>query len=132
MDIREQDSKQVYKTIDMGNDEFGEVQISDEVVASIAALTAKEVDGVNSTAGTITNEIVGKFGVKNLAKGVKAVIDGDDVMIDMNINMEYGYSIMKTCSMLQEKVAQTVNNMTGLNVVEVNVRIAGVAIDKEK
>ena len=62
--------------------------------------------------------------------GVKAIIDGDNVMIDMNINMEYGYSIMKTCSMLQEKVVQTVNNMTGLNVIEVNVRIAGVAIEK--
>lgn len=130
MGIKEQEVNQVYKAIDMGNDEFGSVQISEDVVASIAALTAKEVEGVNSTAGTITNELAGKFGVKNLSKGVKAIIDGDNVMIDMNINMEYGYSIMKTCSMLQEKVVQTVNNMTGLNVIEVNVRIAGVAIEK--
>ena len=130
MGIKEQEVNQVYKAIDMGNDEFGSVQISEDVVASIAALTAKEVEGVNSTAGTITNELAGKLGVKNLSKGVKAIIDGDNVMIDMNINMEYGYSIMKTCSMLQEKVVQTVNNMTGLNVIEVNVRIAGVAIEK--
>lgn len=130
MGIKEQEVNQVYKAIDMGNDEFGSVQISEDVVASIAALTAKEVEGVNSTAGTITNELAGKFGVKNLSKGVKAIIDGDNVMIDMSINMEYGYSIMKTCSMLQEKVVQTVNNMTGLNVIEVNVRIAGVAIEK--
>lgn len=130
MEMKEQEVNQVYKAIDMGSDEFGSVQISEDVVASIAALTAKEVEGVNSTAGTITNELVGKLGVKNLSKGVKAIIDGDNVMIDMNINMEYGYSIMKTCSMLQEKVAQTVNSMTGLNVVEVNVRIAGVAIEK--
>lgn len=130
MGMKEQEVNQVYKAIDMGNDEFGSVQISEDVVASIAALTAKEVEGVNSTAGTITNELAGKLGVKNLSKGVKAIIDGDNVMIDMNINMEYGYSIMKTCSMLQEKVVQTVNNMTGLNVIEVNVRIAGVAIEK--
>ena len=130
MGMKEQEVKQVYKAIDMGSDEFGSVQISEDVVASIAALSAKEVEGVNSTAGTITNELVGKLGVKNLSKGVKAIIDGDNVMIDMNINMEYGYSIMKTCSALQEKVAQTVNSMTGLNVVEVNVRIAGVAIEK--
>lgn len=132
MGIKEQDIRQVYKTIDMGNDEFGEVQISDEVVSSIAALAINEVDGVHSTVGSITNEIAGKLGVKNLSKGVKAVIEDDNVMIDMNINMEYGFNILKTCSALQEKVIQTVNNMTGLNVVEVNVRIAGVIIEKDK
>ena len=63
MGMKEQEVNQVYKAIDMGNDEFGSVQISEDVVASIAALTAKEVEGVNSTAGTITNELAGKLGV---------------------------------------------------------------------
>ena len=54
-------------------DQIGEVQIADEVVAIIAGLAATEVEGVDSMAGNITNELVGKLGMKNLSKGVKAV-----------------------------------------------------------
>ena len=50
---------------------LGEVKIADEVVAIIAALAATEVDGVASMAGNITNEVIGKLGIKNLSKGVK-------------------------------------------------------------
>ena len=47
---------------------MGEVRIADEVVAIIAGLAATEVDGVDSMAGNITNELVGKLGMKNLSK----------------------------------------------------------------
>ena len=50
-------------------DRIGEVKIADEVVAIIAGLAATEVDGVDSMAGNITNELVGKLGMKNLSKG---------------------------------------------------------------
>ena len=46
---------------------LGEVKIADEVVAIIAALAATEVDGVASMAGNITNEVIGKLGIKNLS-----------------------------------------------------------------
>ena len=56
---------------------LGEVKIADEVVAIIAALAATEVDGVASMAGNITNEVIGKLGIKNLSKGVKVdVLEG--------------------------------------------------------
>ena len=48
-------------------DKIGEVQIADEVVAIIAGLAATEVEGVDSMAGNITNELVGKLGMKNLS-----------------------------------------------------------------
>ena len=48
---------------------LGEVKIADEVVAIIAALAATEVEGVASMAGNITNEVIGKLGIKNLSKG---------------------------------------------------------------
>ena len=57
-------------------DKIGEVQIADEVVAIIAGLAATEVEGVDSMAGNITNELVGKLGMKNLSKGVKVGCDG--------------------------------------------------------
>ena len=130
MGMKEQEIKQIYTTIDMGSDELGKVQISEEVVASIAALSVKEVEGVHSTVGSITNELVGKLGVKNISKGVKAVIEGENVMIDMNINMRFGYNIFSQCTLLQDKVKETVYNMTGLTVKEVNLRVVDVVKDK--
>lgn len=62
--------KDSYTAYDSG--QIGTVQIADEVVAIIAGLAATEVEGVKSMAGNITNELVGKLGMKNLSKGVKS------------------------------------------------------------
>ncbi len=105
---------------------MGEVQIADEVVAIIAGLAATEVEGVASMAGNITNELVGKLGMKNLSKGVKVAVSGRAVKVDVSLNMRYGYSIPKTSAKVQEKVKGAIENMTGLAVEEVNIHIAGV------
>ena len=87
--------------------------------------------GVDSMAGGITNELAGKFGVKNLSKGVKVEVVEDSANVELAINMKYGYSIPDTCSQVQEKVAQAINSMTGLTVRKVNVRIAGVSLEQD-
>ena len=111
---------------------LGEVKIADEVVAIIAALAATEVDGVASMAGNITNELVSKLGMKNLSKGVKVdVLDGV-VCVDLALNLKYGYEIPATCKNVQEKVKTAIENMTGLEVSDVNVAIAGVNMEQTK
>ncbi len=112
--------------------DIGEVQIANEVVSSIAGISASEVEGVESMAGGITNEIADKLGMKNLSKGVKVSVDGGEVSVDIAINMKYGYSIPKTSAKVQEKVSQAINAMTGLDVETVNVRIAGVSLEPEQ
>lgn len=109
----------------------GEVQIANEVVSSIAGISAAEVEGVDSMAGGFTNELAGKFGVRNLSKGVKVEVVEDRAVVDLAVNMKYGYSIPDTCEQVQEKVAQAINSMTGLEVEKVNVRIAGVSLEQE-
>ena len=111
------------------NGQIGEVRIADEVVAIIAGLAATEVKGVASMAGNVTNELVSKLGMKNLSKGVKVVVTSESVSVDIALNMEYGYSIPKTSRMVQEKVKQAIENMTGLQVLEVNIRIASVKLE---
>ena len=128
---KEQDINQANKSMEFDGEGKGEVLMSADVVASIAALAAVEIDGVHSTVGSLTNEIAGKLGVKNLSKGVKATIEDEEITIDMNIIMDYGYNILKTCKQVQERVVQSVESMTGLKVIEVNIRIADVAIEKE-
>ena len=109
--------------------ELGEVKIASDVVAAIAALAATEIDGVYSMAGNITNELIGKLGMKNLSKGVKILMEGGIVRVDMMVVVNYGYSIPEVSGQVQERVSQQIENMTGLSVSEVNVRIAGVKLE---
>lgn len=115
-----------------GNEELGSVQIADEVVAVIAGLAATEVEGVSAMSGNITNELMSRVGVKNLAKGVRVEILGQKVKVAMSLIMHYGYNIPTTCGKVQERVKSTIENMTGLTVTDVNVRIAGVDMNKNK
>ena len=110
----------------------GEVKIADEVVAIIAGLAATEVSGVDSMAGNITNELVGKLGMKNLSKGVKVDVTEEHVSVDLSLNMKYGYNSPKVSEMVQEKVKSAIENMTGLTVLDVNIKIAGVNLAEEQ
>ena len=113
-------------------EDVGQVQIADEVIAVIAGLAATEVEGVSKMSGNITNEIVSKLGMKNLSKGVKVTIDGEQVSVVLNLVLNYGVSIPKTSQEVQEKVKAAIENMTGLTVSEVNIRIAGIQMEDEQ
>jgi uncharacterized alkaline shock family protein YloU len=126
---KEPEIRNTYKIHENGK--IGEVQIADEVVAVIAGLAATEVKGVAATSGNVTNEIAGKFGKKNLSKGIKVLVSPDSVSVDMALTLDYGYGIPDTAKQVQEKVKLAIENMTGLMVKDVNIRIAGVNIVKE-
>ena len=110
---------------------LGAVQIADDVVAMIASLAATEVEGVSAMYGNITNELMSRVGVKNLTKGVKVDVQGENVKVDLTVTLEYGYNIPATCQKVQLKVKSAIENMTGLNCSDVNIRIAGVTIKKD-
>ena len=97
----------------------------------IAGLAAMEVEGVASMAGNATRELISKLGMKSLSKGVKVdVLDGI-VTVSLALNLNYGYSIKEITSKVQEKVKTAIENMTGLEVADVNIRVAGVEIPEE-
>ena len=122
----ERTSHKVYE-----KDTIGEVQIADEVVAIIAGLAATEVEGVDSMAGNITNEVIGKLGIKNLSKGVKVDVLEGVVTVSLALNIKYNYSIMDVTAKVQDKVKNAVENMTGLEVADVNIKVAGVEMDRQ-
>jgi uncharacterized alkaline shock family protein YloU len=80
--------------------------------------------------GNITNELVGKLGMKSLSKGVKVDVLDNVVCVDLNLNLEYGYNIPEICQTVQEKVKTAIENMTGLQVSDVNISIASVELEK--
>ncbi len=117
-------------TVILQEDEnIGAVQIADDVVAMIASLATTEVEGVSAMAGNITNELMSKVGMKNLTKGVKVDVNERDVKVELTVTMEYGYNIPTTCKQVQSKVKSAIENMTGLNCTDVNIRIAGIKVD---
>ncbi len=110
---------------------IGEIQIANEVVAAIASIAAGEIDGVETMSGNLKNELVGMFGAKKNAKGVKVSVDDNEAKVDIAITMKYGYSIPETSAKVQERVSQAINEMTGLDCSEVNVTIAAVSLPKD-
>ena len=106
----------------------GEIIIADEVIAVITGLAAMEVEGVASLAGNATRELISKIGIKTLSKGVKVDVLEDVVTIDAALNLKYGFNIKIVSEKVQEKVKVAVENMTGLKVADVNVRVAGIEV----
>lgn len=111
---------------------LGEVQISEEVVATIAGLAATEVEGVASMAGNLTNELIGKLGIKNLSKGVNVLVTNHSVDVDLALHIKYDYSILKVSKDVQARVKNAIESMTGLEVVMVNINIVNVDMEKER
>lgn len=112
-------------------EELGNVKITEEVVAIIAGIAATEVNGVAGMSGGLAGGIAEMLGRKNLSKGVKVEVGEKEAAIDLYIIVEYGCRIPDVSWEIQEKVKKAVENMTGLSVVEVNIHIQGVNIDKE-
>ena len=120
------------KSLKIKEDKIGEIRVADDVVSIIAGLAATEVEGVGSMAGNITNEIVAKTGIKNLAKGVRVDVMDGIVTVDLNLNIRYGYAIPEVSGNVQERVRTAIETMTGLEVGTINVRIASVDMGRNK
>lgn len=114
------------------DENLGTVKIADDVVAMIAALAATEVEGVAAMSGNMTNELLSRVGVKNMAKGTRVEVLQKKVKVDLAITIEYGFNIPATCQRVQTKVKNAVENMTGLEVNDVNIRIAGINVARER
>lgn len=108
----------------MENNNFGQVKISNDVIATIAGLAALEVEGIETTT-TLTDKLL-----KN--NGVKIQIEEEELNLDVMVMIKYGISIPDTAFKVQENVKNTVETMTGLKVSQVNIHIQGISFKKEK
>ena len=107
----------------------GTVQITDEVIATIAAIAATDVDGVAAVGTGITREKAARIGARAIAKAVQVKIENNVITSRIIITVKYGCSIPETTLKVQKKVKSTLETMTGLNVEEVQVSVADVALD---
>lgn len=107
--------------------DLGFIRIANEVVATIAGLAATEVDGVTAMSGGLGGGIAEILGRKNLTRGIKVEVGEREAAIDLNIVVDFGVKIPEVAKRVQENVKNSIESMTGLTVVEVNVHIQGVA-----
>ena len=106
--------------------EYGNVNISDDVIGIITSIAAAEIEGVNGLSGGFAEDIAEMFGVKNLKKGVKVDIEDDIVVVDLNIIVDFGIKIPDVAWQVQENVKNAIETMTGLACKEVNIHVQGI------
>ncbi|QJC52397.1 Asp23/Gls24 family envelope stress response protein [Paenibacillus albicereus] len=111
--------------------ETGMIRISDDVVATIAGLAALETPGIAAMSGGISEGLAKRLSGKNAQKGVTVEVGQLEAAIDLRVIVQYGIPIQEVCRQLQLGVREAVENMTGLHVVEVNVKVDGVLFKEE-
>jgi uncharacterized alkaline shock family protein YloU len=129
--LGEEFESQVRQDVNQYDADMGKIKINSDVIAIIAGVSAMEVPGVAGMSGGISGEIAEMLGRKNMSKGVRVEVGEREAAIDLYIIAEYGYRIPEVAWKCQEEVKKSVEELSGLEVVEVNIHIQGVNIKDE-
>jgi uncharacterized alkaline shock family protein YloU len=113
-------------------DGSGTIRISDDVVATVAGLAALDTPGIAAMSGGISEGWAKRLSGKNAQKGVAVEVGEREAAIDLRVIVHYGVAIHDVCWQLQERVREAVQTMTGLTVIEVNVKVEGVQLHDEE
>ena len=104
----------------------GTISLTEEVVATIAGLAARDLPGISS----LGRSRLISFG-DNPKRGVEAEVGHREAALDLEVVIEHGCDIRKVADELRNKVAAEVDKMTGRKVVEVNIDVVGVKLPGE-
>ncbi|MVO99256.1 Asp23/Gls24 family envelope stress response protein [Paenibacillus lutrae] len=110
----------------------GNIRISDDVVATIAGLAAVETPGIAAMSGGISEGFAKRLSGKNVQRGVSVEVGQVEAAVDLRVIVLYGSRIQDVCRELQLNVQEAVENMTGLRIVEVNVKVEGVSFKEDE
>jgi uncharacterized alkaline shock family protein YloU len=110
--------------------ELGSVQVSNEVIATIAGSAALDCYGLIGMASQnqLKDGIAELLGRDNLARGVEVRREEDELHIDLNVIVSYGTRISEVAQSIQNRVKYVINEVVGLRVDYVNVRVQGVRV----
>jgi len=111
---------------------IGQIQIADEVIAVIAGTAALEIDGVVAAPNHFAYDVAEILGRKNLSKGVKINVNGNEVSVELHMIVKFGYKVQDVAAAVQQRVTTAIETMVGLSVAEVNVNVSGVQMEKDR
>jgi uncharacterized alkaline shock family protein YloU len=115
--------------------EMGLTTISNTVVSQIAGIAAQEVEeaqmGGGSSVGGLLQSVTGGSS-NNFSRGVTVEVGEEETAIDLSLTVAYGQSIPRVSDAVRRNVINRVENLTGLRVNEVNIRVNDVQIPEER
>lgn len=112
--------------------EFGQIHVSDEVIAILAGSAALECYGLVGMASRkgLMDGITDLLGRENLSRGVEVRYDGEAMSIDLYIIVSYGTKISEVAHNVQNRVKYVMNDVVGLQVESVNIFVQGVRVSR--
>ena len=115
-----------------GYAEEGSLKISEEVISTIAGMTAGEINGVAGLSLRPNPDIRGILhNRKSVSKAIRLEMKDGEATIDVFVNLYLGVKIPDVAAEIQSRVKDAVQNMTGITVSKVNVHVAGVVLSRE-
>lgn len=113
--------------------DLGRIQVSDEAIAEMASTAALRVEGVAAMgASGRMDSLAQVFGLDKGGLGVKVEMSGRQLSLQLSILVEFGADVAEVGLSVQEAVAAAVEQMTGLDVRDVDVAIQGVRSGKKE
>ncbi len=105
----------------------GRVMISEDVISSIVENALTEIEGFVALSNKPGTDIAELINVKNWGRGCRVTIDeANDVTIECNVILSYGFSVITVAKSIQEAVVSAVESTAGISNVRVNVNVCGI------
>ncbi len=111
-------------------DNIGNLKISEDVVAAITRIAAKEIEGVAELA-VAPSSIKGLFRKKPIKSAVSVDMNDGVAVIDVYLKIKYGAKVQAVATEIQKKIKDSVQNMTSIAVSKVNIHVSGIVIDEK-
>jgi uncharacterized alkaline shock family protein YloU len=118
------------KASEVKMDDAGRVSIADDVLSLIAYKATIDVDGVASMTGGLMTDLAALVRKGEVPKGVRILKSGDEVSVEVSVEVEYGKDMTKISANIQDAVGKALREMSGIKVAGVNVNVEGVHINK--
>lgn len=109
---------------------LGDIEVAPEVIEVIAGIATNEVEGISGTRGSFASGVAEKFGKKVHGKGIKTEWTEDGLTVDVYCVVNYGVAVAHVAREVQRQIRESIENMTELHAVEVNVHITGIQFDQ--
>lgn len=104
----------------------------DQVIKKIAGIAANEIKGILSMSGGFMSGLTDRFrSTEDITKGINAEVGEKQVALDLKVIVEYGKNVPAIFSETVNNVKKSVHDMTGLEVVEVNMHVEDVMTHSE-
>ena len=127
------EKKQVKETVTIediprgSNQIGGRIEMSEDVVATIAALAARQVGGIHA----LGRSRFISFG-ESLTRGVGVEVGSHEAALDLEVIIDYGTNIREVSTELRRRIADEVDKMAGRKVIEVNINVVGIHLPESE